>query len=123
MQHPDFSNLELSMYQKFVIHTLPFFKSAFFYKKSTIDELHKYGLIKRNHYTLFKNFTYSKTDYGKMYFRIKRKDRIRFLIPTIISILALFGGYDVYKIPELEELLKAIASLLENIKESLETFL
>jgi hypothetical protein len=54
-----------------------------------------------------------------MYFRIKHKERIRFVIPTVISIVALFAGYDVYKIPLLSETLSAAKILLIHAMESL----
>lgn len=73
MQNVDFSNLELSLYQKFVIRTLPFLKSAFFYRKDVINDLSRYGLIKREPRAIFGYFVYKRTDMGKMYFRIKRK--------------------------------------------------
>lgn len=122
MQKVDFSNIELSLYQKFVLRTLPIFKSAFFYRQSAINDLLRYGLIRRYPQTLFGNYVYKRTDEGKMYFRIKRKDFIRFWITTTISVIALFAGYDVYKIPALESLLRGIASLLERISENLGAF-
>lgn len=122
MQKVDFSNIELSLYQKFVMHTLPLFQSAFFYRKDTIDVLNRYGLISRQPRMLFGQFVYKRTNEGKMYFRIKRKDSVRFWITTTISVLALFAGYDVYKIPALESLLRGIASLIERIVENLGAF-
>lgn len=119
MNNIDFSNLELSIYQKFVLRTLPILKSEIFYRKSTINDLRNYGLIKRGNKLMFKKFTYVKTDYGKMYFRIKRKDFIRFAIPTVISVIALLAAYDVLWIKPIAEGLQVLASLLKNIMESL----
>ncbi len=56
---------------------------------------------------------------GRMYLRYKTKDRIRFWIPVIISIIALFGGYDVYTNPVLERFLQAVATIAKTIWESL----
>lgn len=62
------------------------------------------------------------TEKAKMYLRYKRRDRFRFWIPVIISIIALFGGYDVYTNPLLEQFLQAIAKLWKTIWESLGAF-
>lgn len=56
---------------------------------------------------------------GQMYIRYKRRSKIRFWIPVIISIVALFGGYDVYTNPLLEQILQVIAKLVKTITESL----
>lgn len=118
----DFTNIELSVYAKFVLHTIPIFRSSLFFNEDTIKLLWKYGFIERYAITKFGD-KFRRTADGRMYFRVKRKGFVRFLIPVIISIIALFGGYDVYTIPVLKELLEAIASLLGNIVESLGTFL
>ena len=59
---------------------------------------------------------------ARMYLRHKRRDRIRFLIPVSISILALFGGYDVYTIPLLKQILQEIVLLVKTISENLDVF-
>lgn len=59
---------------------------------------------------------------GRMYLRHKRRSKFRFWIPVLISIIALFGGYDVYTNPLLEKVLQAIAKLLKTISESLGAF-
>lgn len=103
-------------------------------------------LLKIKYFGISKNTVYSNPDYnflrsyslldysredpsrfklsekGKMYLRHKRKDRFRFWIPVAISIIALFGGYDVYTNPLLEQLLQAIVKLLKTISESLGAF-
>lgn len=122
MQKVDFSNIELSLYQKFVLRTLPIFKSAFFYRQSAINDLLRYGLIRRYPQTLFGNFVYKRTDEGKMYFRIKRKNTLRFWVPVIISIIALLKSYGVLTIPLIAEALQGLSKLLRNIVESLGIF-
>lgn len=63
------------------------------------------------------------SDNGKMYLRYRSRSFWKFMIPTVISIIALFGGYDVYTNPLLKEILEAIASLFGRIAESLGAFL
>lgn len=122
MQKVDFSNIELSLYQKFIMHTLPLFQSAFFYRKDTIDVLNRYGLISRQPRMLFGQFVYKRTNEGKMYFRIKRKNTLRFWIPVIISIIALLKSYGVLTIPLIAEALQGLSRLLKNIMGSLGIF-
>lgn len=78
--------------------------------------LRKYGLIEISPH--FKN-RFRISDNGKMYLRYRFHSFWKFAIPTVISIIALFGGYDVYTNPVLKELLESIASLIENIAGSL----
>lgn len=78
--------------------------------------LRKYGLIESSDKI---PHMYSISDNGKMYLRYRFHSFWKFAIPTIISIIALFGGYDVYTNPVLKELLEAIASLFGQIMESL----
>ena len=113
MKNIDFSNIELSFSERITLHLLPIIKSNRFFRYQTLDYLNRLGLLDRDHgvYTVNRNC--------KMYFRIKRKDRIRFVIPTVISIVALFAGYDVCKIPLLSETLSAAKMLLIHIMESL----
>lgn len=118
----DFTNIELSLYAKFVLHTIPIFRYDMFYRKDTIKLLWQYGFIVRCRVTKCGN-EFKRTPDGRMYFRVKSKGFWRFFIPLVISIIALFGGYDVYTIPILKDLLEAISSLLGNIMESLGTFL
>lgn len=78
--------------------------------------LRRYNLIEISPY--FKN-RYRISDNGKMYLRYRFRSFWKFAIPTIISIIALFGGYDVYTNPLLKELLESIASLFGRIVEIL----
>lgn len=113
MKNIDFSNIELSLSERITLRLLPIIKSNRFFKYQTLDYLNRLGLLDRSHgiYTVNRNC--------KMYFRIKRKERIRFIIPTAISFVALFAGYDVYKLPLLDEVLRAIKTLLIHIMETL----
>lgn len=113
MKNIDFSNIELSFSERITLRLLPIIKSNRFFRYQTLDYLNRLGLIDRDHgvYTVNRNC--------KMYFRIKRKERIRFVIPTVISIVALFAGYDVYKIPLLGEVLSTVKILLIHAMESL----
>lgn len=116
MKNIDFSNIELSFSERITLRLLPIIKSNRFFKCQTLDYLNRLGLLDRDHgvYTVNRNC--------KMYFRIKRKERIRFIIPTAISTVALFAGYDVCKIPLLSETLSAAKMLLIHIMESLGIF-
>lgn len=78
--------------------------------------LRRYGLIETSPH--FKN-RFRISDNGKMYLRYRFCSFWKFAIPTIISIIALFGGYDVYTNPVLKEILEEIASLFEHIMEIL----
>ena len=119
-QQLDFDNIELSFYERLVLKTIPVLKSAFFYRKGTIDDLITIGLIAPSHEVKFKHFCYKVTHNGKMYFRYKRKRMIVFLIPVVISVIALLAAYDVVYIKWLHEVLLKLASLLKTIWESLE---
>ena len=85
MQIPDYSHLELSLYQKFIVRTLPILKSSIFYRKKSISLLCQYELIHRVPRILFGHYVYEPTDFGKMYFRYKRKDHLRFLMPYVCA--------------------------------------
>ena len=113
MKNIDFSNIELSFSERITLRLLPIIKSNHFFRYQTLDYLNRLGLLDRDHgvYTVNRNC--------KMYFHIKRKERIRFVIPTAISIVALFAGYDVYKIPLLDEVLSTVKILLIHAMESL----
>jgi hypothetical protein len=113
MNHIDFSNIELSLKEKITLHLLLFFRSNRLYDQNILDYLLRLGLLDRVH------GVYTVNRFGKMYFRVKRKERIRFIIPTAISVVALFAGYDVYKIPLLDEALSTAKILLVHILESL----
>ena len=66
---------------------------------------------------------YTLSEKARMYLRYKSQNRFRFWIPVIISIVALFGGYDVYTNPLLEQLLRGIANIVKTISEILGAFL
>ena len=116
MKNIDFSNIELSFSERITLRLLPIIKSNRFFRYQTLDYLNRLGLLDRDHgvYTVNRNC--------KMYFRIKRKERVRFIIPAAISTVALFAGYDVYKIPLLDEILSTVKTLLIHIMESLGIF-
>lgn len=116
MKNIDFSNIELSFSERITLHLLPIIKSNRFFRYQTLGYLNRLGLLDRDHgvYTVNRNC--------KMYFRIKRKERIRFIIPTVISIVALFAGYGVYKIPLLGEILSTVKILLKYVLGSLGIF-
>lgn len=116
MNNIDFSNIELSLREKIVLRPLPIFKFNRLFNCQTLDYLHRLGLLDRP------NGIYTVNRAGKMYFRIKRKERLRFIIPTVISIVALFAGYDVYRIPLLGETLLAVKMLLKYVLGSLGIF-
>ena len=118
-QQLDFDNIELSFYERLVLKTIPIFKSAFFYNKRTIDDLLTLGLISRSCKVKFNHFCYKVTHNGKMYFRYKRKRMIIFMVPVVISVIALLAAYDVVYIKWLHELLSKLVSLLKTILESL----
>lgn len=60
---------------------------------------------------------------GKMYLRYKFRSFFVFWIPVFISIIALFGGYDVYTNPLLKKLLEATALFLKTIMGNLDIVL
>ena len=74
---------KLSLREKIVLRLLPIFKFNRLFNCQTLDYLHRLGLLDRP------NGIYTVNRAGKMYFRIKRKERLRFIIPTVISIPAL----------------------------------
>ena len=95
-------------------------------KKKTVWGNHYYDFLLR--YKLIensrkRNFYFVLSEKGKMFLRYRRRNNIRFWIPVIISIVALFGGYDVYTNPLLEQLLRGIANIVKTISESLGAFL
>lgn len=121
MKQIDYENIELSIYEKFVLHSMAIFHFEKFYLSKTVHRLFELGFIKRYKFTKHGDF-YCRTPEGKMYFRVKRKGFIRFAIPTIISVISLLAAYDVLWIKPVDEVLRAIVSLLKNIMESLDTF-
>lgn len=123
MEQLDYSNLELSFSQEFALRAMNLFHSEGWYSQSTLTVLRKYGFIRSTlRRTITGNRYYRVTESGKMYFRIKRKERIRFLIPVVISIIALLASYDVLYIKWLAEALQGAASLMKTIAESMDAF-
>lgn len=113
MNSIDFSNIELSFKEKTTLRLLLIIHSNRLYDQNTLDYLLRLGLLDRV------RGVYSVNRFGKMYLRIKRKEQMRFIIPTTLSVLALFAGYDVCKIPLLGEALSTVKTLLVHILESL----
>lgn len=112
----DFSNVELSFSERMTLRLLSVIKSDRFFNQQTLIYLTRLGLLDRSY------GRYSVNRFGKMYFRIKRKAFFKFMLPTVISILALFAGYDVYKFPLLGEVLSKAKTLLIHIMGSLGIF-
>lgn len=117
-QQANFDNIELSIYEKFVLHSMAILHHERFYLPKTVDRLFRLGFIYRYKFT--KSGTmYRRTPDGKMYFRIKRKGFIRFAIPTVISIISLLAAYNILWIKPLAEALQGLSRLLKNIMETL----
>lgn len=113
MSNLTYKDLLLSFPQLLVLIKIRFFGIS--YNPTLRDNrkfLRRYGLIEISPH--FKN-RFRISDNGKMYLRYRFRSFWKFAIPTIISVIALFGGYDVYTNPVLKELLEAIASLFEHI--------
>ena len=116
-----YKDLEFSTHQNIILLRLKYFKM----KKSKVYSSQRYDFLRK--YALIESLDLNGecitlNDKGLMYLRYRRKDKFRFWIPIIISIAALFAGYDVYTIPLLEKFLQAIATLLKTITESLGAF-
>lgn len=112
-----YKDLLLSFPQYLILLKVRFFGMG--YNQTLKDNrkfLRRYGLIEISPH--FKN-RFQISDNGKMYLRYRFRSFWKFAIPTIISIIALFGGYDVYTNPVLKELLESIASLFAHIMEIL----
>lgn len=112
----DFSNIELNLGERITLRLLPLIKSNRFFNSQTLNYLHRLGLLDRI------GGVYSANRFGKMYFRVKQKERLKFMIPTVISIVALFAGYDIYKFPLLDEALSTAKTLLIHAMENLGIF-
>lgn len=111
--------LDLSLSQNIILLRIKYFKI----NKSTIRKhperysfLLEYYLV--NYYRHDHQY-YVLNNKAKMYLRFRFKDSFRFWTPIVISVIALFGGYDIYTNPVLERLLQAIATLVKTILESL----
>lgn len=117
MPNLTYKDLLLSFPEYIILMRIRFFGAGSKYALSDNRKfLRRYGLIELSPH--FKN-RYRLSDTGKMYLRYRFRSFWKFAIPTIISVIALFGGYDVYTNPILKELLEAIASLFAHIMEIL----
>lgn len=117
MPNLTYKDLLLSFHQYLILLKIRFFGASAKYALSDSRRfLKRYSLIELSSH--FKN-RYRLSDNGKMYVRYRSHSFWKFAIPTTISIIALFGGYDVYTNPVLKELLESIASLFACIMESL----
>lgn len=116
-----FKDLEFSFFENLILLHLKFFKLS---KDKLHNKLQYHFLLKYSLVDYCDNtHTYvTLSDKGHMYLRFKRKDNFRFWFPTILSIAALFAGYDVYTIPLLEQLLQAVETLMKTILEGLGAF-
>lgn len=112
----DFSNIDLSFSERITLRLIAITRFNIFLNPQIVAYLFSLGLLDRRGSYFFIN------RFGKMYFRIKRKEFLKFTIPTVISLVALFAGYDVYKIPLLGEALLATKTLLIHVMESLGIF-
>lgn len=109
-------DLDFSFFQDLIILRLKYFKMDKETVRAKYSFLVKYYLVDYYH----KDHRYFVlNEKGRMYLRHKSRDRIRFWIPVLISVLALFSSYDVYTNPALEQLLQAIAKSAKTISESL----
>lgn len=114
----DFSNIELSLYEKLVLRVLRFSQSERLFRQETIKELFRLSLIRRVGWTKNGQRKYKISHTGLMYLRYRCKSFLKFLIPVIISVIALLAAYDVVWIKPIHEALRAIAQLLKTIMES-----
>lgn len=113
MPNLTYKDLLLSFPEYIILMRIRFFGASSKYAINDNQKfLRRYGLIELSPH--FKN-RYRLSDNGKMYLRYRFRSFWKFAIPTIISVIALFGGYDVYTNPVLKELLEAIASLFAYI--------
>lgn len=114
-------DLEFSFLQNMLLLRIKFFEISQKTAKTNQNYqfLFTYSLIEksRKHPERF-----ALSEKARMYIRYQRRNKFRFWIPVIISIIALFGGYDVYTNPLLEQFLQAIAKLLKTISENLGAF-
>lgn len=114
-----FKDLEFSIFQHFIVIRVKYFGIS---RDSVRTNNNYHFLVQHNlvDYSPKDHTRYSLSDKGKMYLRYKRRNRLRFWIPVIISIIALFGGYGVYTNPLIEKLLQETVKLVKTITESLD---
>lgn len=117
MSNLTYKDLLLSFPEYIILFRIRFFGVSSKYALSDNRKfLRRYGLVEISPH--FKS-RYRLSDNGKMYLRYRFHSFWKFAIPTVISVIALFGGYDVYTNPVLKELLESIASLFARIVEIL----
>lgn len=113
-----YKDLELSFHELLILCYIKVFriKRTFLNTKPRYSFLIKYSLVD---YWPKDHQYYIINDKGKMLLRYRRKDRFRFWIPVIISIVALLGGYNIYTIEPLAQILQTTMQLLKTILGSL----
>lgn len=119
-------DIELTFFQAFILRFIKYFPCLEHHPKKTIDFLDYYNLIHKNRidtwFGISNKSVYHITEKGRLALQHRRKDKFRWFVTTTIAILALFGGYDVYKNPLLVSVLSSIKQLVVNILESLDAF-
>lgn len=117
----NFTNYELNFIERYFLRKLILIHSTRWYPSSIIERFRALGLVTR---------TRSSSDYicykpslqGIMYLRKRRKDNIRFMVPVVISILALLESYEILSIEILRDILLELSLLLKNIMETWDVF-
>lgn len=111
MKSLTYKDLLLSLHEYLILLRVRFFKiNQEQFIKDKYLFLERYNLIELSSDSDFFEL-YRINDNGKMYLRYRCRSFFKFVIPIVISILALFGGYDVYTNPVLKALLEFIASI------------
>ena len=118
----NYKDYEIGFLSLTTLRLIGFLKLNIFFPKSCIEELKYCGFIKAVDWRGKHIVVYKRLPKGNMYIRHHRKDNLRFLIPTIISILALLEAYDVYTCETLARILQELSTLLKNIVGSLDGF-
>lgn len=114
----NFTNYELNFSEKNALRIIMYFHTIRFCSPEQLDDFTRLGLVTRKHNR--KGVIYFTASLqGKMYLRKCRKERVRFLIPVVISILALLRSYEILNIQILYEILQALSTLVKNVLESL----
>lgn len=113
-----YKDLEFSLKENLTLIRIKYFKM----KKATVFAHSKYDFLRRYSLIEYSGNYVILSDKALMYLRFKRKDRFRFWLPVIISIIALLAGYDIYTIPLLEKALQEATLILKTITESLGVF-
>ena len=114
----NFTNYELNFSEKTALRIIMHFHTVRFCSSEQLNDFTRLGLVTRKH-NRKGVLHYAASLQGKMYLRRCRKERVRFLIPVVISILALLRSYEILNLQILYEILQAISSLVKNVLESL----